>query len=296
MTESLLPAAIRLTTTAEALAALAAHVRVETEGLDIDPRIGSLLAAIATELTGSMATAESVAGPQVVGMARAFLRDSVNLVDDPGRTGGWSTVDPGSSRRRPVVDGHPPVFALAAGALPGLAEALAAPSARFLDVGTGTGWLAIATARTFPAAHVVGIDVFEPALALARGNVTSEGLAERVSLRQVDVTALDDSESYDAVWLPLPFLAPSIVPAAVEAARRALRPGGWLLPGTFAGGDDPLSRLLIELRIVRSGGHPWAVDELVGMLTDNGLSGGHEIPRTWPAPLRLFAAQRPPAP
>lgn len=94
MTESLLPAAIRLTTTAEALAALAAHVRVETEGLDSDPRIGSLLAAIATELTGSMATAESVAGPQVVGMARAFLRDSVNLVDDPGRTGGWSTVDP----------------------------------------------------------------------------------------------------------------------------------------------------------------------------------------------------------
>ena len=294
MVEPLLPATVRLTSAAEALAALAAHVRVETEHLEVDPRIRSLLAAIATELTGSAAIDPSDMGPQAVGMARALLHESVALVDDPGRTGDWSTVDEtvlqGIGRLSMAIA---PVFALAAGRLPGLADALGASSAAFLDVGTGTGWLAIATARTFPTARVVGIDVFEPALALARRNIDAEGLADRVTVRTVDVTALDETDAYDAVWLPLPFLPRAIVPQAIDRAVRALRFGGWLLPGTFAGPDDPLARLLVDLRIVRSGGHPWAVEELVDMLTAAGLGDAQEMPRTWPAPVRLFAARRP---
>jgi SAM-dependent methyltransferase len=294
MPEPLLAATVRLTSAAEALAALAAHVRVETEGLDVDPRIRSLLADIATELTGSSSVGPSDQGPQAVGMARALLRESVGLIDDPGRTGAWAATDEavlqGLGRLSMAIA---PVFAIAAAQLPGLADALAAPSATFLDVGTGTGWLAIATARTFPAARLVGIDVFEPSLALARRNVDNEGVADRVTLRHVDITVLDDTDAYDAVWLPLPFLPRSIVPAALDRARAALRPGGWLLPGTFAGPDDALSRRLTDLRIVRSGGHPWTVEELVTLLDGAGLDGAREVPRTWAAPVTLVAAQRP---
>jgi hypothetical protein len=100
-------------------------------------------------------------------------------------------------------------------------------------------------------------------------------------------------EAHDAVWLPLPFLPAAIPPEALRRARGALRPGWWLLAGTFAGPADRLSELLVDLRTVRSGGHPWRAAELLGMAQQAGCVNGHELERTWPAPLRLFAAQRP---
>lgn len=293
MTEPLLPATVRLTSAAEALAALAAHVRIQSEGLIVDDRLSTLLAAIAKELTGSDQLSETDPTAQAVGMARALLRECVNLVEDPARSGDWNHVDEsilqGLGRLSMAIA---PVFAIAASQLDGLAGALAAPTATFLDVGTGTGWLAIATARAFPAASVVGIDILEPALRLARRNVTAEQLDHRITLRQLDVTALADTGTYDAIWLPLPFLPKDVVASAVERARDALRPGGWLLPGTFAGPDDHLSRLLVDVRIVRSGGHPWTDDDLLDLLGRAGLCDPHELPRSWPAPVRLFAAQR----
>jgi SAM-dependent methyltransferase len=149
---------------------------------------------------------------------------------------------------------------------------------------------------------VVGIDVFEPALALARGNVAAEDMAGRVTLRTLDVAALDVAaldvaaldgpEAFDVLWLPLPFLPRDIVATAIERARDALRPGGWLLPGTFAGPDQPLARLLTDLRVLRSGGHPWTPDEVLGMLSAADLTGVCEVERTWPGPVRLFAGRR----
>jgi SAM-dependent methyltransferase len=293
--DGLLPTTVRLTGAAEALAALAAHVRVETEGLDVDERVRSLLAAIATELTGSADVGADAPGPQAVGMARAFLRESAALVDDPGRLGDWANVDEavlqGLGRLSMAIA---PVFAHAAATLPGLGDALAAPGAAVLDVGTGTGWLAIATARAFPAARVLGIDVFEPALALARRNVDAEQLADRVSLRLLDVGALDEAGAYDLVWLPLPFLPRAVVGEALRRSHGALRPGGWVLPGTFAGPDDRLSQLLVDLRIVRSGGHPWETGELLTLMAEAGFDRPHEVERAWPAPLRLFAGRRRP--
>jgi SAM-dependent methyltransferase len=292
MTEPLLPASLRLAHAAEALGALAAHVRVETEGLGVDPRMRDVLRAIAVEMTGSAEVEPDGPGPQVVGMARSFLAQSLALVDAPGVTGDWSVVDErvlqGLGRLSMAVV---QAFSAAAGRLPGMADALARPGAAFLDVGTGTGWLAIATARAFPAARVVGIDVFEPALALARGNVQAEGMTDRVTLRVLDVVALDGAETFDVVWLPLPFLPERIVTTAIARARGSLRPGGWLLPGTFAAPDEPLAQLLTDLRVLRSGGHPWTSDEVLAMLSAAHLADVCEVERTWSGPVRLFAGQ-----
>ncbi|MGH8348864.1 MAG: class I SAM-dependent methyltransferase, partial [Pseudomonas sp.] len=64
--------------------------------------------------------------------------------------------------------------------LEGLFDALEAPTASFLDVGTGVGRVAIAMCRRFSNLRVVGIDPFETALELARHNIVEAGLAGRI--------------------------------------------------------------------------------------------------------------------
>jgi SAM-dependent methyltransferase len=290
--ETALSAAVQLTIAMEAAAALAAYVRLDTEGLEVDPQVRSLLNDIATELADD-ADHIGAAGPPIVGMVRAFIRQSTELIENPGRIGDWDEVDEavlqGVGRlSMAIVD----AFKVAAESLPGFGDRLSQPGSTFLDVGTGTGWLAIATARAFPAVHVTGIDIFEPALQLARGNVATETMTDRVEIRVKDAVHLDGVETYDAIWLPLPFMPKSIVPRAIAAAVTALRPGGWLLPGTFAGPGDRLSNLLVDLRTVRSGGHPWKSSELIELIATHGLLEAHEVPRTWSAPVRLYAGQR----
>ena len=53
----------------------------------------------------------------------------------------------------------------------------------FLDVGTGTGILAIAAAKLFPDAHVEGCDTDADAIAIARENARLNGVAERINFR-----------------------------------------------------------------------------------------------------------------
>ncbi len=290
--ETTLGAAVRLTIAMEAAAALAAYVRVTTESLDVDPQVRSLLDGIAAEIATD-AAGIGPAGQPIVGMVRAFLRQATDLVDNPGRVGDWDHVDEavlqGLGRLSMAITN---AFQAATESLDGLGKRLGSPGSTFLDVGTGTAWLAIAIARTFPAVHVTGIDIFEPALRLARKNVADEGMQQRVDVALQDATDIDLEAAYDAIWLPLPFMPRAVVPEAIATCARALRPGGWLLPGTFAGPGDHLSELLVDLRTVRSGGHPWQAAELVELLTAHDLADPHEVPRTWTAPVRLFAGQR----
>ena len=59
----------------------------------------------------------------------------------------------------------------------------------FLDVGTGTGILAIAAAKLFPPAHIEACDTDAEAIAIARENARLNGVAERVSF---SVGTIDD--------------------------------------------------------------------------------------------------------
>jgi SAM-dependent methyltransferase len=291
--DPLLAETVRLTASVEALAALAAYARVQADGLKVDPLVGSMLAEIAEELLGSQTQISPDAVAPAVGMARAFLRTALDLVEDPVRRGDWAVVDPqllqGVGRLSGAIAG---AFRAAENDLEDLATMLASPGAAILDVGTGTGWLAIALARTYPAARVVGIDVFDTALELARQNLAEEGVTDRVQLRLQDVVDLAEEQVYDTIWLPLPFLPRDVVAPAITAARRALKPGGWLLAGIFAGPDDRLSQLLLDLRTVRSGGHPWSSYEITDLFAGGGLREGHEVPRSWVPPARLFAGRR----
>ena len=104
---------------------------------------------------------------------------------------------------------------------------------------------------------------------------------------------LSDVGRHDAVWLPLPFLPAAIVPGALARTLDALRPGGWLLAGVFAGPPDRLSELLVDLRTVRCGGRPWPPGELLELIAGAGYRDVAEVPRSWAAPVRLVAGRRP---
>ena len=58
---------------------------------------------------------------------------------------------------------------------------------RVLDVGTGSGAIALAIADEHAAARVVAVDSSEAALALARENLARSGLDARVELRRADL-------------------------------------------------------------------------------------------------------------
>ena len=289
--ERLMGTATRLAASLETLAALAAHLRIEQEGLDIDPRQRVVLRAIATEVCGEAPDVGAAGGP-VVGMTQTLLAQALDLVAHPDRPPGWAHAEPallqGAGRMSMAIA---PAIRVAAERLAGLGERLSRPGATLLDVGAGTGWLCIALARTFPAARIIGIDIHEPALALARGNVAAAGLGDRVELRLQDATTLDDSGGYDAIWLAMPFLPKELVPAVLAGAVRSLRPGGWVLPGLYAGPPEHLAELMCDLRTLRSGGHPWRAEELLAELAGAGFAEAHEVRRTWTAPVRLFAGR-----
>ena len=292
MNVDVLAVAARLGASADALAALGALIRVESEGLDVDPRVHAALRAVATELLGDADLDPATAAP-ALGLAQTFFAQGAEMLRNPGRSGGWDQVDvgllQGIGRMSMSVAA---AVAVAARQVPGLAARLDGP-VQILDVGTGVGWLAVALARAYPQARVLGIDIFPPALDLAAANVAASEVADRVELREINVLELEADPVFGVAWLPLPFLPEAIVPDALAAVRDALVPDGWLLAGTFApGGPDRLAELLMDLRTVRSGGRPWKADELIPLLVDAGYVDVTAVPRSWAAPVHLVVGRR----
>ena len=76
---------------------------------------------------------------------------------------------------------------------------------RMLDVGTGSGVIALSLAAKFPEAEIVAVDISEDALALARENAERLGLADRVRFRKA--TCLKMSKDFDLIAANLPYVS-----------------------------------------------------------------------------------------
>ena len=89
-----------------------------------------------------------------------------------------------------------------------VAGRLTAPPATILDLGTGTGAIALALATKYPAGTVTAVDQSVDALALARENAEALGLAARVSFIPSDwFAALPAEACYELIVANPPYLS-----------------------------------------------------------------------------------------
>jgi precorrin-6B methylase 2 len=277
----------RLLTSAQALAALTARVRLDELGAEGDPAVREQLDRVVSALGVSEQIAKLDDGERAVvtAFARSYLAQALDLIEEPARAGAWGYDDPVLLQAQGSASAA--VARLIASA------DLAADDARILDVGTGVGGLAIALCKTFPNATVVGIDPWEPALAIARENVVSAGFESRVTLQTTTVQELDDGDGFDLAWLPSFFIPEAVLEEALNRIFGALRPGGALVVGVLGGtADDPLISAVDDLFTVRSGGSAIAADDAIAHLRRAGFTNPYEVERTWDAPLRLVVGSR----
>lgn len=98
---------------------------------------------------------------------------------------------------------------------------------RILDVGCGTGEITSRLARMFPGATVVGVDIIEDHLELARKRYPE--LADRVTFQQGDAFALGfPDDSFDLVVCRHVLQAIPEAPKVLAELVRVGAPGGWL--------------------------------------------------------------------
>lgn len=113
-------------------------------------------------------------------------------------------VEPGVFIPRPETE-HVVEAALAI-----VRERLKKPTARIVDIGAGTGCIALALASELPAAEIFATDISEAALAVARRNAEALGLASRVSFLQSDLLDAFGSSrgSFDLIVSNPPYVSP----------------------------------------------------------------------------------------
>ena len=154
-----------------------------------------------------------------------------------------------------------------------VARGLSAP--RCVDVGTGSGCLALACAHEHKSATFVATDISSEALDVARANAKALGLSNRVSFREGNLLEPVAAEGpFDAILSNPPYIPTAVIPT-LEPGVRDFEPHRAL-----DGGED-------GLRIVSA-----LIDQALSLLAP----GGHlilEIGSDQEGPVRALLASRP---
>jgi len=119
-----------------------------------------------------------------------------------------------------------------------------------LDIGTGSGCLAVTLALEIPSARVVATDVSPGALAVAAGNARRLGAGGRVHPVGTDLARGLDLSRFDLVVSNPPYIDPTDAPSLSPEVCNFEPHLALFAPGA---GDSVLARLFVELRGLRSG-------------------------------------------
>ena len=127
-------------------------------------------------------------------------------------------------------------------------------AARVIDVGTGTGCIAVTLAAENPSLEVIAVDISDDALALARENAQAHAVEHRIAFRRANLLEDVPPASLDAIVSNPPYIADgeaaslatevrdhepalalfagtdglSAIRPLIAQAATVLRPGGWL--------------------------------------------------------------------
>ena len=112
---------------------------------------------------------------------------------------------------------------------------------KILDVGTGSGVIALSLAAKFPEAEVRGVDISEDALDLARENAARLGLSDRVRFFRSNLLQNVD-RTFDLIVANLPYIAAQ---DRHTLSREVLRDSDVALFGG-AHGDELVHELIVQ--------------------------------------------------
>ena len=118
----------------------------------------------------------------------------------------------------------------------------ASPTPKLLDLGTGSGCLAIVLAKLLPTLGVTAVDLFQPALDLARLNAQTHKVGDRIQFLLGDLFCpLKPAECFDLIVSNPPYI-PTADIATLESSVRDFEPKSALDGG--ADGLDFYRRIL----------------------------------------------------
>jgi release factor glutamine methyltransferase len=141
------------------------------------------------------------------------------------------------------------------------------PLTRIVDVGTGSGCIAVALAKELPHAEMHATDISSPAVEVAQANAARHQLQNRIHFHQCDLLQGLDSARFDFVVSNPPYVGESeadqvqlevrkfeppnavfagptgleVIARLIPQAHAALNHGGWLvieISGTIANGAE----------------------------------------------------------
>jgi release factor glutamine methyltransferase len=145
------------------------------------------------------------------------------------------------------------------------------PAPRIVDVGTGSGCIALALAKELPHAEIHAVDISPDALEVARANAARHDLNSRIHFHGGDLlTAFPKAEHFDFIVSNPPYVGESdedqvqmevrkfepraavfagpsgleVIGRLIPQAQPALKPGGWLVMEIGQGQDKTLRQLL----------------------------------------------------
>ncbi len=148
-----------------------------------------------------------------------------------------------------------------------------------VEVGTGSGCIAIALAKELPQAEIYATDISAAALEIARANAARHQLETRIHFQEADLLQGLPPGSFDFVVSNPPYVGESeedqvqlevrkfeprnavfagptgleVIERLIPQAHAALKPGGWLvieISGTIAEGASRLLERWNEVRII----------------------------------------------
>jgi release factor glutamine methyltransferase len=137
------------------------------------------------------------------------------------------------------------------------------PNLRIVDVGTGSGVIALSLAKELPGAEIHAVDISPAALEIARANAARHQLADRIHFHEGDLLAGFAPSTFDFIVSNPPYVGESeedqvqievrkfeprnavfagatgteVIARLIPQAQVALKPGGWLImeiSGTIA--------------------------------------------------------------